>query len=419
MSDQQLTVAELLARSGKDKKTSGRRRRRSLEEGGVSIAELTGNIPKVEATPVAGKHNTESIEGVDRDQAVTVTAGDKQAGTSEQTPHAADAVAVGKQEEQTPEAAKSAADDKTPAAEKPAADEPEAPRPAAEKSAPTDAGPKFGVPKTAKLEAVPAPAKPVAQATPGKAAADKNAPAQQAPTAQASKPAQKPAQPQSQLGQPSVANDETVILSVVDENDPVRLTTGTFPAVKGGKSSTEVNVSELAASAEVAKPAQPEQPAPSVAAPKSAPRTPELAEPAELSPEVAAALTPAVDEASAGETTTFNAVPADADAVPATADSVEVAEIEDADGDEDNVPVSVGAIILQALLGVALGVVVFAGFQFLWGNLGRGIVAVLAAIVAVLIIFVVNKVNSAHDRLLTVLSALVAIVLTFGPLLTV
>lgn len=74
MSDQQLTVAELLARSGKDKKTSGRRRRRSLEEGGVSIAELTGNIPKVEATPVAGKHNTESIEGVDRDQAVTVTA---------------------------------------------------------------------------------------------------------------------------------------------------------------------------------------------------------------------------------------------------------------------------------------------------------------------------------------------------------
>ena len=47
---EKLTVAELLARSGRtptDDKDRPRRRRRSLEQGGVSVAELTGNIPVV------------------------------------------------------------------------------------------------------------------------------------------------------------------------------------------------------------------------------------------------------------------------------------------------------------------------------------------------------------------------------------
>lgn len=47
---EKLTVAELLARSGRtptDDKDRPRRRRRSLEQGGVSVAELTGSIPVV------------------------------------------------------------------------------------------------------------------------------------------------------------------------------------------------------------------------------------------------------------------------------------------------------------------------------------------------------------------------------------
>lgn len=47
---EKLTVAELLARSGRtptDDKNRPRRRRRSLEQGGVSVAELTGSIPVV------------------------------------------------------------------------------------------------------------------------------------------------------------------------------------------------------------------------------------------------------------------------------------------------------------------------------------------------------------------------------------
>lgn len=63
MSEEKLTVAELLARRNQESGDSDgaaerpRRRRRSLEEGGVSVAELTGSIPRVEAEgPRRGAH---------------------------------------------------------------------------------------------------------------------------------------------------------------------------------------------------------------------------------------------------------------------------------------------------------------------------------------------------------------------------
>ena len=62
-------MAELLARDkkargekgGKDDKRS-RRHRRSLDEGGISVAELTGNLKKVEASPAEAKHTSVSID---------------------------------------------------------------------------------------------------------------------------------------------------------------------------------------------------------------------------------------------------------------------------------------------------------------------------------------------------------------------
>lgn len=62
--DKQLTVAEILARAQQDNPDVGarRRRRRSLEEGGVSVAELTGSIKKVEARPVESRHSSVPID---------------------------------------------------------------------------------------------------------------------------------------------------------------------------------------------------------------------------------------------------------------------------------------------------------------------------------------------------------------------
>lgn len=64
MSEEQLTVAELLARSGKSSSGSGsrRRRRRSLEEGGISVAEFTGSIPRVTEKPEDARHTTSPID---------------------------------------------------------------------------------------------------------------------------------------------------------------------------------------------------------------------------------------------------------------------------------------------------------------------------------------------------------------------
>ncbi|MEJ6018835.1 hypothetical protein [Corynebacterium sp. H113] len=76
MSDEKLTVAELLARAKKDggQSTSSapRRRRRSLEEGGISVSELTGSFPKVDAEgPRRGSHSLgDSADSGEVDSAV-------------------------------------------------------------------------------------------------------------------------------------------------------------------------------------------------------------------------------------------------------------------------------------------------------------------------------------------------------------
>lgn len=62
MSEEKLTVAELLARAQKEHPSDPaaaprRRRRRSLEEGGISVQDLTGSIPRVKAEgPRRGAH---------------------------------------------------------------------------------------------------------------------------------------------------------------------------------------------------------------------------------------------------------------------------------------------------------------------------------------------------------------------------
>lgn len=85
--EKQLTVAELLARNQKDRsggEKSSRRRRRSLEEGGISVAELTGNLEKVKATPAEAKHSNVSID----ETAPVIPAPQKDAEKTDPTPQA-------------------------------------------------------------------------------------------------------------------------------------------------------------------------------------------------------------------------------------------------------------------------------------------------------------------------------------------
>ena len=177
----QLTVAELLARNkkargekdGKDEKRS-RRHRRSLDEGGISVAELTGNLKKVKASPAEAKHTSVSI-----DEGAPVI----------RAPKAADATDA--------DSAKKSADKPASQPTATTAAQPAAPK-AASKAAPKTAAkaePK-AAPKSAEKPAAKAAAKPVQTAQP----------AASAPSA---------AQPTAKKKQPSA--DDTAVIQRVDK----------------------------------------------------------------------------------------------------------------------------------------------------------------------------------------------------------
>ena len=119
--EKQLTVAELLARNSKgragaDSEGGSRRRRRSLEDGGVSVAELTGNLEKVKATPAESKHSNVSI-----DETAPVIPAPKQEQDEKQ---AADAKAKGTDKVAGEVAEEKAADKSADKASQPSTDDP-------------------------------------------------------------------------------------------------------------------------------------------------------------------------------------------------------------------------------------------------------------------------------------------------------
>lgn len=161
--DKQLTVAELLARARKNNPDAGtpkRRRRRSLEDGGISVAELTGSFPAVTDAPPQAKHTAVSIDGEEKPSA---PAKDPQPEPEKPAPKPAEtAKPAAKKPAEKPSAAKPAETTK-PAAKTPAPTAPAGKKPA-EAAKPVE--PKKPAPKT------PAGKKPAPATPPKPAAAD-------------------------------------------------------------------------------------------------------------------------------------------------------------------------------------------------------------------------------------------------------
>lgn len=297
--EKQLTVAELLARN-KQERTGGdkpRRRRRSLEEGGVSVAELTGSLKKVEATPAQAKHSNVDIN----ETAPVIPAPKPEAAQSDAAQSDAAKSAPAQSEAERIEALKKAEfAKKAEEAKKKAAEKKEA-----EKKATED--------KAAASSIDEAPLDP-------KAEEDRRILAEKRER-DAVKAASTPS-----------TGDTTVIKKVEDE-----------PAAQ----------LEDAATTEIDR----------------------------------------VDDAE--------------DADPA--------EYEDAEDDGKLNPVS---IILLALVGIVLGAVVYKGFEILWTNFNKGLVAALAVAVTAAMAGVVHALRTDRDKAAIVLSIIVGLVLTFGALLT-
>ncbi|MEJ5997684.1 hypothetical protein [Corynebacterium sp. H130] len=282
MSEKQLTVAELMARAAAEGRSDAprRRRRRSLEDGGISVAELTGSLPKVQAKPEEPRHTSEPIDA--------------------------------------PKA--------EPAKPEPVKEEPAKPEPV--KPEPVKSEPKQSVPP----------------------------------------------------------------VSVIQDNDPIRLTTDSFPAQKAPEKPA---VEE--------KPAVKETPAPAVAF-KEAPeeRTAQI-------PPVKEAAQPISQDAE------------DTGVIPAVVEEPSAVEkpVAVEDEDEDDERVSIVSVLLMVVAGLAIGAAIFLGFKELWANVNPMLTGALAGVMTLGIVGVVHALRTERDGLSMALAAVTGLAVTFGPLLIV
>lgn len=370
-----LTVAELLARDkkargekgGKDEKRS-RRHRRSLDEGGISVAELTGNLKKVKASPAEAKHTSVSI---DEDAPVI------------RAPKAADATDADSAQKSTDKPASQ------PAAT--TAAQPAAPKAAAKAEA-------KAAPKSADKPAAKAAAKPAQTAKPAA-----SAPSAAQPTAK--KPAAAGAvQEAAKKKQPSA--DDTAVIQRVDKAkaDDAK-PAATKPA---------------AAKAAAAKPAAEKPTTDKAGADKITAAKPVAEKPkADKGTKAAGAGAAAAGAGAAAAA----AVPASKKAGVAK-DAEETGNLPKVEDDEEWIeeeheklnPVS---ILLMIVAGILLAIVIFKGFEILWDSFPRLVVAILALCVTAIMVGVTHALRTARDGFSMFLAGFTGLILTFGPLLLV
>lgn len=344
MADQnKLTVAELLARNNKargekesKKDNRSRRHRRSLDEGGISVAELTGNLKKVKASPAEAKHTSVSI-----DEDAPVIRSPKSAGQA-----GADS------------------------AKKPAAD------PAAKPAAKRAAQPAAKAAQTTK---------PAARPTTKTAAASSATPAAAAPAAQ--KPAATgAAQDAAKKNQPSA--DDTAVIQRVDKAGDAK------PAAAKPAADTPAAKKPAAEKARAEKPKDDKR-----------------------------AKAAGAGAAAAGAGAAAAAVPASkkAGVAKSAEETGNLPKVEDNEDwvEEKHEKLNPVSILLMIVAGILLAIVIFKGFEILWDNFPRLVVAVLALCVTAIMVGVTHALRTARDGFSMFLAGFTGLILTFGPLLLV
>lgn len=354
MADQnKLTVAELLARNNKargekesKKDNRSRRHRRSLDEGGISVAELTGNLKKVKASPAEAKHTSVSI---DEDAPVI----------------------------RSPKSAEQAGAD---SAKKPAAD------PAAKPAAKRAAQPAAKAAQTTK---------PAAKPTTKTAAASSATPAAAAPAAQ--KPAATgAAQDAAKKNQPSA--DDTAVIQRVDKAGEAK------PAAAKSAADTPAAKKPAADKARAEKQGTAK---PAAEKPKDDKR----------------AKAAGAGAAAAGAGAAAAAVPASkkAGVAKSAEETGNLPKVEDNEDwvEEKHEKLNPVSILLMIVAGILLAIVIFKGFEILWDNFPRLVVAVLALCVTAIMVGVTHALRTARDGFSMFLAGFTGLILTFGPLLLV
>ena len=359
-----LTVAELLARDKKARGEKGgkgdkrsRRHRRSLDEGGISVAELTGNLKKVEASPAEAKHTSVSI---DEDAPVI------------RAPKAAEATDADSAKKSTDKPASQSA--ATTAAQ-----------PAAPKAAPKTAAkaePK-AAPKSADKPAAKAAAKPAQTAKPAAAAA---------------------AQEAAKKNQPS-ADDTAVIQRVgkakADDAKPAAAKAAAAKPAAEKPAADKTSADKTSADkASAAKPVA------------EKPKADKDAKAAGAGAATAGAGTAATAAVPASKKAGVAKDAEETGSLPKVEDDEEWIE-------EEHEKLNPVSILLMIVAGILLAIVIFKGFEILWDSFPRLVVAILALCVTAIMVGVTHALRTARDGFSMFLAGFTGLILTFGPLLLV
>lgn len=462
--DKQLTVAELLARAGKEKKDADgarggrgssdkdaaekprRRRRRSMEDGGVSVAELTGSFPKVKAKPKESKHGSP----IDEPSVGQTTDAVASAGKSAGGKTAAGKPEAGQSPAGKPEAGQSPAE-KLSGSGKPATNAGGVEKPAtkqqvtrtrtksftvnrktsdatadgrADKSATAGAitnpgaGAVANVDRNSREDVTAKPAsnvtakpasKPEAKAKTESTATKESGKLGQAglngQTGQGEPAATSPAAKAAE--KPSPAADETAEISRVTDAH-----TGQEKKDASGKdrgdAETTGEIPKVNTTSQVKESANQAKTATQQIGQRAADDTSEIQK---VSGAAAASAQQSKPQPRArGDQQLFTPGQSDQQSpVHAGADAEQEKPATEGEGMN---PI---AVILLALVGIVLGVVVFKGFEMLWGSLNNFLVAALAVGVTGVMAGVVHALRTERDGLSMSLAVIVGLLLTFGP----
>lgn len=440
--DKQLTVAELLARAGKEDSdadgTSGgrarsgkegsekprRRRRRSMEDGGgVSVAELTGSFPKVTAKPKESKHGSPIDEpdgqGARGTQGSQGSRGSRQVENAEKVGNATKAANEPKTAKET--ASKAESKTASPAESKA---EPKAPQKAAPNvqhkaaaNAPESPSGQTVVRKKSKTVTVGRKADD--QASGNKASSSGNKAAESAQT-NAGQPTAKPGTPapESTSAQGKSATKATQQEPSVDKNAATKSATkrGAQTSPAADETAEISRVTDKSDSNQAVSKKQHDA--------ESTGEIPKVTDsPSNTAKQGGTASASTRERRQADDDTSeIQSVP-DSAAQDAAARRHEQSPVYagGADLDDQDESVSEGegmnpvAVILLALAGIVLGVVVFKGFEMLWDALNNYLVAALAVGVTGVMAGIVHALRTERDGLSMTLAVIVGLLLTFGP----
>ncbi|MFW2583885.1 hypothetical protein [Corynebacterium amycolatum] len=434
MSEEKLTVAELLARRQKEGAPSEpprRRRRRSLEEGGVSVQELTGSIPRVKADePRRGAH---ALSNADDDQTTT-----SDLLADEAAANAADEAQATEPEVEAPEHSEAVAE---PVVVAEGADSSEH-EVQAEAEAEADEV----------AEVAEEPVAPVAPAAPQQEQA-----AQSTPTAQPAAPAVPLAIPMEP--RPVMVNSErseitytfTELRDMADESQQLGEPGPVARAVLTGSNAyddrptasipvVQDNVDEESEASAESDDVDGEQFAEAEAAQETATfeaadadadtgAASKAAVAAAVAPEVAQAEDAQADieqaEDAPAEAAQVETTPTQAAADEKQAEPRDVVKREESksskgkavarDGYAEDNSLSVPLLLIQVFVGLIAGALVFLGFTMAWSSLPKIVVVIMALVVAGGFAGMANYLRREKDKLTPILAGLVGLALTFGP----